>query len=292
MLPDGALPATKQEILAKCRERFGIPLDEDRFSTRIWLLPLANRAMVSDSYWKRLTLLGQSYGSVRLAFEACTQLLPDVWIDTMGYAFSYPLVRLFDRRLPIGGYVHYPTISTDMLQRVRNQEAGHTNSTGVSSSKLRSRVKLLYYNIFAACYSWALRSSNVLVANGSWTQNHVNRLVLGSRATSKAAASDARYVQVVFPPCDTGSLVKFPLAKRETQSLVSLAQFRPEKEHSTQIRIIAALVAARRQAGLPTEKIHLCCMGSSRNKDDEQRIKELKALVKELGVEVRHHCGG
>lgn len=28
----------------------------------------------------------------------------------MGYAFTYPAVRLFQKKLPIGSYTHYPTI--------------------------------------------------------------------------------------------------------------------------------------------------------------------------------------
>lgn len=287
-LPDGAISASREEILAKCRARFGISLDDERYSSRIWFLPLSHRNMVSDTYWKRLTLLGQSYGSMRLAFEACTQLLPDVFIDTMGYAFSYPVVRLFNNKLPIGGYVHYPTISTDMLRRVKNREAGHTNSSDVSSSKFRSQVKLVYYNVFATLYSWALRSSDVLVSNGSWTQNHLNQLVLGSKATQ--GPSNSRHVEVVYPPCDTGSMSKFSLSNRDAFSIVSLAQFRPEKEHSTQLKIVAQLLKVRRDAGHSTSGINLCCMGSSRNEDDERRIEGLKALAKDLDVEVSNEC--
>lgn len=62
--------------------------------------------------------------------------------DTMGYAFTYPTVRLFSPNVSIGSYTHYPTISTDMLRRVRNRETGHTNNANVSSSRLKSNMKL------------------------------------------------------------------------------------------------------------------------------------------------------
>jgi alpha-1,2-mannosyltransferase len=284
LLPDGARSATKDEILQKCHARFGIGLHEQQYSSRIWLLPLANRIMVSESYWKRLTLLGQSYGSMQLAFEACTQLLPDVWIDTMGYAFSYPVVRMFAGDIPIGGYVHYPVISTDMLVRVKNRQAGHTNNSSVSSSVIKSQAKIIYYNVIAALYSWALKRSDVLVGNGSWTQNHLNKLVLGK--ASSQGSSDRRYVQIVYPPCDTGSMSTFPLTGRDTFSIVSLAQFRPEKEHSTQLKIIAQLVKDRKQAGQSVKEIRLCCMGSCRNEEDERRKEDLELLAKELNIEV------
>lgn len=39
--------------------------------------------------------------------------------DTMGYAFTFPVVAWLTRAaVPIGAYVHYPTISTDMLARL------------------------------------------------------------------------------------------------------------------------------------------------------------------------------
>lgn len=64
----------------------------------------------------------------------------------MGYAFTFPLVALTSRLflpISIGGYVHYPTISTDMLQRVKDRKAGHTNTDAVTGSKWKTRAKLL-----------------------------------------------------------------------------------------------------------------------------------------------------
>lgn len=46
--------------------------------------------------------------------------------------------------MPIGAYVHYPTISTDMISRVKNHEAGVTNSVSITSSGWKSSLKLLY----------------------------------------------------------------------------------------------------------------------------------------------------
>ena len=43
--------------------------------------------------------------------------IPDFFIDTMGYAFTLPLFKYFGGS-KVGCYVHYPTISTDMLNKV------------------------------------------------------------------------------------------------------------------------------------------------------------------------------
>lgn len=281
-LPDGSKSVSKLQILERCNARFGIPLHSSDLASRIHFLPLSNRILVSDNYWNRLTLLGQAYGSMRMAFEACTQFLPDVFIDSMGYAFAYPVVRLFNHRIPIGAYVHYPMISTDMLQRVKDRKAGHTNNSNVSASKWQSQAKLIYYRLFAWTYSRALRTADTLVANGSWTRNHLNNLMLGEKSETM---TDSKKVQVVYPPCDTASLNMFPLQKRQKMTIVSLAQFRPEKEHVTQIRIIKDLIDQRQKLGQDFKDIKLICMGSSRNEGDERRIEGLKRLVRKLELE-------
>ena len=56
-----------------------------------------------------------------LGLEALCHFLPDVFIDSMGYAFVLPMARWLGG-CRVGCYVHYPTISTDMLSRVENRE--------------------------------------------------------------------------------------------------------------------------------------------------------------------------
>jgi alpha-1,2-mannosyltransferase len=287
--------ASQEEILRKAADRFAISLEA--YKDRIAFLPLSSRRLVSDSYWTRLTLLGQSLGSIVLAKEACEELIPDVFIDTMGYAFTYPVLRAFNRSVPIGAYVHYPTISTDMLQRVKNRKAGHTNDAAVAGSAFRSQVKLWYYQCFAWLYSWALMRSDVIVANGTWTKDHVNRLILSRRqlkevqtaATTSSSSTTSRQAFIVYPPCDTSSLQDFPLQGRGN-TIVSLAQFRPEKEHRTQLLILRGLLdrypqyadAKPAQGGRP---VKLLMMGSCRNSGDEQRIASLRSLTSELHLE-------
>ena len=119
--------------------RFGIKID----ASTIEFVPLRHRWLVEDATWPRLTLLGQSLGSVLLALEglfSADGLVPDYWIgmykrflpfsplkprenvldcsltrgllshvDTMGYAFTFPLVKYLCR-IPVASYTHYPTI--------------------------------------------------------------------------------------------------------------------------------------------------------------------------------------
>lgn len=300
-IADGGGQASGGEILSKARDRFDIDLTSKAFSSRIAFLPLRSRALVSDGYWKRLTMLGQSFGGAVLAKEACEELIPDYFIDTMGYAFAFPVVRLFRPRCPICAYVHYPTISTDMLERVRSRKAGHTNDAAVAGSIFKSQAKLVYYRIFAMAYSWALRRADAIAVNGSWTQNHVNRLILSSKAFERApgpsketvlrkesdlrSADRNRKAQIVYPPCDTRSLEIFSLTDRSANTIVSLAQFRPEKEHSTQLKLLRAILDRQPSLSKGPQPLKLTMMGSSRNPGDEARIASLRALTKELNLE-------
>ena len=60
----------------------------------------------------------------------------------MGYAFTFPLVPLL-AGIPVGSYVHYPTISPKMVERVQRRQAGHTNESRVASSFTLSLAKYL-----------------------------------------------------------------------------------------------------------------------------------------------------
>ena len=166
-------------------------------------------------------------------------------LDTMGYAFTFHVIRWMSRgRVPIGAYVHYPTISTDMLARVKERRSWHTNDESISSSTTRSTAKLLYYRIFMYAYAQALRNASFLMVNSTWTKNHVDAIlshsdaVLDSLQLVLAAINpfgifvgllpqvdSPKKAKVVYPPCETNELVHFPLEGRE-RVILSIAQFR------------------------------------------------------------------
>ena len=65
-------------------------------------------------------------------------------IDMMGYAFTFHVVRWLSLgTVPVGAYVHYPTISMTMLSRVEQRQSWHTNSDDISKSAVLSGGKLL-----------------------------------------------------------------------------------------------------------------------------------------------------
>ncbi|KAK0460001.1 mannosyltransferase [Desarmillaria tabescens] len=291
----GDTDTTKELILDKVKSRFAISLDP----STIHFVFLASRKLVEDSSWPRFTLLGQSIGSMYLAWEAVSFLIPDLYIDTMGYAFTFHVVSLLGN-IPVGAYIHYPTISTDMLARVKTRTRGHTNSGAISSSSILSRGKLLYYRVFMYYYALSLQVASFLMVNSSWTKNHVDGILNHSDALLDAVhmisplilvrlllpfRSRTTKARIVYPPCDTREMAQFTLQGRQ-RIVLSVAQFRPEKDHSTQLHALHELLESHPKyksgGALP---VKLVLVGGSRNADDAARVDSLRELAKELTVE-------
>jgi Glycosyltransferase len=88
---------------------------------------------------------------------------------------------------------------------------------------------------------------------------------------------------VVFPPCNTDSLQKLNVNNRE-DLILSIGQFRPEKDHSLQIRSFAKVKEL--VMGLPGGKdLKLVLVGSCRGKEDEERVLHLSKLAESLHME-------
>lgn len=62
----------------------------------------------------------------------------------MGYAFTYPFVRFITGgEINIGAYTHYPTVSADMVKRVRERAVG-VESGLARTSWLKTKIKLVW----------------------------------------------------------------------------------------------------------------------------------------------------
>lgn len=78
-----------------------------------------------------------------VVIDGLKQFVPDIFFDTTGLAFTYPVVKVLTGS-KILSYTHYPTISTDMLQRVREKRTTYNNDAFVSNSTTVSTLKLMY----------------------------------------------------------------------------------------------------------------------------------------------------
>lgn len=74
-------------------------------------------------------------------------LISDIYIDTMGYAFTMPIFKYFGL-CKTATYTHYPTITDDMMRRVKLRITAHNNSNVIAKNPMFSWVKMIYYQIF------------------------------------------------------------------------------------------------------------------------------------------------
>ncbi|KAF9177860.1 asparagine-linked glycosylation protein [Haplosporangium sp. Z 11] len=266
----GDTDVNKEQILDRVRNRFNIELDPSLVGFEF----LKKRFWVEDAKWPRFTLIGQSIGSMVLGWEALKCVVPDIWIDTMGYAFTYPAARIFGS-CQVVAYVHYPIISSDMIGRVASRESGYNNAGEVASSPLYTNLKLFYYQCFAYLYAIVGSFAHIVMVNSSWTKGHIDSLW---RIKST----------VVYPPCDTEAFKDFPLLGRD-RIVVSVAQFRPEKGHGLQLDAMAQLLKdhpeyCQKEGTTNPMAVQLVMVGSARDESDEARIQLLKDKAKELGI--------
>lgn len=172
------------------------------------------------------------YPLKRLA--CCRRVLSvsDVYIDTMGYAFTLPVFRLLGG-CRVAAYVHYPTVSSDMLETVASGQQTFNNSALIARFPPLRRLKVAYYQLFAFAYRLVGAAADLVMVNGSWTRDHIVAIWRRPQRT-----------RVVFPPVDTARMREVEKEAGERKPwLISVAQFRPEKDHALQVAVIKIVFA-------------------------------------------------
>lgn len=286
-----------KELLNQVEKNFGIHLSglllDKSSSTRglccVFLVELRSMWLLDGAGWFRyFTLCLQAFGSMFLALLCMLQWMPSVWVDTTGASFMAPVVKIFGcaccgNNCRFLSYVHYPTISTDMVVKVQSRASGFNNATTISSSTLLTRLKVYYYRMFAKFYQWAGGYVDVAIANSTWTQNHI------------ANIWGRKDVHIVYPPFNLKPVVDLDNSIAATKDreywLVSVSQFRPEKEHCTQLRIFQNMMKqwhdercgndVNKKKHEVYESIQFHIIGSTRNEGDRNYLERLKETCRE-----------
>jgi alpha-1,2-mannosyltransferase len=233
-----------------------------------------------------LSMVLESWGSLRLAWRGLARShargrVPHVWIDTTGCAFTYlPAVLLYG--CTVVAYVHYPTISTDMLRLVweRPRRASYNHAAEISNSRWKTAVKVIYYSAFALAYGAVGSLATCVMVNSTWTYHHIRFLWKG--AAWRGALS------IVYPPCNVADLQA--LARPQTTTtprqpvILSIGQFRPEKDHSLQLQAVAKLFQDHPSLQTAQPPVKLVMVGGCRNAADDARLAHLKELATTLGI--------
>jgi alpha-1,2-mannosyltransferase len=218
-----------------------------------------------------------------MAWDALQLLVPDIFIDTMGYAFALGLAKLLFDGMPTCAYVHYPTISTDMLDSLDPKSA--VGSQGLNAGQgagAKGQLKGLYWKLFAVAYAWVGSSVDVVLTNSSWTQGHIQKL-WGPYRGAKQKQSP---ITVVYPPVAVKELeqeveVSPASEKQREKILLYIAQFRPEKNHQL---ILQAFAEFLQTGSAASQGAKLVLIGSVRDDHDSKRVYQLRLLVNELHI--------
>nr|CAB3221172.1 GDP-Man:Man(3)GlcNAc(2)-PP-Dol alpha-1,2-mannosyltransferase-like [Phallusia mammillata] len=266
----GDTETTKEEIIKKAKKTFNISLLKN-----VEFVFLYKRGWVEAKRYPVFTLLGQSLGSIILGLEALFKFPPDVYLDTMGYAFTFPVFKYLGG-CKIGCYVHYPTISTDMLGIVKDRTNAFNNRALIARSSILTSGKLLYYRLFAYIYGVAGRCAETIMVNSSWTNGHIQELWQKDLSTFK-----------VFPPCDIGGFLELSIERQQHETLprnviLSIAQFRPEKNHALQVKAFDRFLSEC--SNQEKQSYKLVMVGGCRNQGDKDRVEILTKLAEDLNI--------
>ncbi|XP_058111566.1 GDP-Man:Man(3)GlcNAc(2)-PP-Dol alpha-1,2-mannosyltransferase-like [Magnolia sinica] len=118
--------ASPQSLAARALDRFNVKL---LYPPRV--VCLYKRKWIEEATYPRFTMVGQSFGSVYLSWEALCKFTPLFYFDSSGYAFTYPMARTFGCK--VFCYTHNPTISLDMLSRVRQRSSMYNNDALIAA---------------------------------------------------------------------------------------------------------------------------------------------------------------
>lgn len=162
----------KEKIIEKVKNVFGIEFSKN---LKIEFVKLKKRNLIEDKSYRHFTILFQSIGSMFLALEGLRQVTPDIFIDTTGLAFSYPIAK-YICDCKVISYTHYPTITEEMVGLVKEQKVNYNNNPIIANSPTLTRMKVIYYKLFSFIYRICGNCSDLTFVNGSWTESHIKKL--------------------------------------------------------------------------------------------------------------------
>jgi len=226
--------------------------------------------------YSHFTLILQSLAGALAGLEALWKYTPEVFIDTTGggSAFALPVFRYIGGVSNTLAYVHYPTITSKMISDVASDNTESVCNRRELTPTQKS-WKLRYYNFFEKLYRFAGASARLAMANGSWTAGHLQQLWPNTR------------IVTVFPPCTYVSPEEneqqpvLPEKDDEPLLIVSIGQYRPEKQHMFQVNVMHKLVLKYPEH---MGRVRLVMIGSTRGEEDEKLRAKVEQAAAQRGL--------
>ena len=271
---DKSIKHDSLQTLIQANKLFQIDLVSDHDALeRLEFIPLSLSPLVEPSKYPFLTLLMQNLMSILVAIQASYHLVPQVYIETIGFTHTLPVFKFLGSSVIT--YIHYPTISSDMIKNVETSiHASFNNREIFVRSRSLRQLKLIYYKLLACCYGLAGRCADLVLVNSSWTRNHIVELW------------GTKDVHVVYPPCDVESFRRTASTRKSDHTpvtratrdlkIISIGQFRPEKNHELQIEAFDMFMNSMATSS------QLTLFGGCRDEGDKKRVEYLNDIIHRL----------
>lgn len=200
----------------------------------------------------------------------------------MGYAFALGFSKILFQDVPTGAYVHYPTISTDMLESLDADPADRDQGVNAGAGTgVKGLAKKAYWHLFAMFYTWVGVSIDIVMTNSNWTLDHIRALWGQERRENNKIRAIAVYPPVAVEELEKEVEVSEASEAKREPVLLYIAQFRPEKNHQLILNAFAEFMATKTPA---TKDAKLVLIGSVRDDGDSKRVYELRLLANELQI--------
>lgn len=125
-------------------------------------------------------------------------------------------------------------------------------------------------------YSLVGRCAEIVMVNSTWTENHITALWKVPLKTHR-----------IYPPCDVGDLkrVQYLGNDKDRITIMSVGQFRPEKDHPLQLQAMYELRSLLVNDEPLWQRLRLVVVGSCRDDEDMERMRNMRDLSKHLSLE-------
>ena len=246
--------------------------DTKNYVIYIRIVPMVTATFLRPQ--KYLTMLIQILSQFLFAVEIVSKLRSDIYIDTQGYPFMYPILKFFGNA-KVSAYTHYPFISEDMISQVKKKQFG-VHSRGVVGYLTRKfafvrYLKITYYKLILVLYKEMGFCLEFDACNSTWTKEHMEKIWTNLRAKKK--------IGLIYPPCNIKLFDPDDFNSNRKNVIVSLGQFRPEKKQKEQLEIFSEVM---KQIGYEDWELHI--IGGVRNAEDEFLFNYLNNLAQEMGI--------
>lgn len=219
-----------------------------------------------------LTMFFQIIGQIVFAFEVIFKCYSDVFVDTTGLPFTYPILRIFGHAY-VTTYTHYPFISELMIEQIKMDVSGVHSRGLMKNFVIFKYVKIIYYNIILYLYSFTGRFLSYAMVNSTWTYNHMKKIWPN--------LLESNSLEIVYPPCNI-EVYGSNLGICRQDIIVSFGQFRPEKNHIIQVQIFQEL-----SKRIYNQNLQLHIIGGVRNEEDKTIFEQVQKFIDSQGLQNR-----